>query len=130
MNLVIMKEVGDCGPACLAMVLGKTLEDVTKDFPDRYHRGVSEEEMVGYLADHKVPSLASLVWPHRSVPAILTVPSLNHLGLLHFVVWDGTQILDPSEGPKVYPEDTPLQYKTASIPVPWVSTILLWSQYK
>lgn len=39
-------------------------------------------------------------------PAILTVPSLNHIGLLHFIVWSGDEYL-PSTGPLMYPGDSP-----------------------
>jgi hypothetical protein len=125
MDLVKMKEVGDCGPACLAMVLGKTLEEVVVDFPLRGEQGLTDDDLMRYLAAHGIPALSSMEWPSR-VPAILTVPSLNHPGLLHYIFWDGKQILDPSNGEKRYPDDTPQMVINAGCAAPWATAILLW----
>lgn len=59
MRLVQMEAPGDCGPGGLATVPGVELTDATRDFPDRATRGVSDDEMVGYLAPRGVPALAS-----------------------------------------------------------------------
>ena len=134
MKLVTQTAKGECGPACLAMVLEETLTDVMLDFPDCARDGVSDAEMVEYLAKHGVAALSSVTWPCRRcvsqgdsyarVPGIATVPSLNHPGLLHFIVWDGETWLDPSPGPRCYPEDAPTIRGERT--VSWSSVLLLW----
>ena len=126
MNLVKMKRVGDCGAACLAMVLGRTLAEVIGTFPERLKKGIGEREMVDYLSANGVPALSSMEWPSLTVPAILTVPSMNHPGLLHYVVWDGEKVLDPSHEEKRYPDDMPKEILDNEWVPPWATVILLW----
>jgi len=125
MHLVKMENPGDCGPACLAMVLDKTLDQVAVDFPDR-HVGVTADQMIAYLAAHGVPAMSSLTWPSSQIPAILTVPSLNHPGLLHYVVWDGKQLLDPSNEARRYPDDLPSFGFPPAVGAFWATVLLLW----
>lgn len=128
MSIEIVKQerVGECGAACLAMVLGKSLEEVVESFPDCHERGITEPEMIDYLMQHGVPALASTDWPTMDISAIVTVPSLNHVGLLHFIVWDAAEkrYLDPSNEELQFPDDSPEVYGQARIC--WASVILLW----
>ena len=114
----------------MAMVTGLPFDVVADRFPDRATQGVGEQEMVDYLAEMGIASIAALTWPctaqHGPVPAILTVPSMNHPGLLHFVAWDGEKILDPTHEALRYPDDQPLEIKNNGWLVPWASAILLW----
>ena len=127
MKLVQMEMPGDCGPACLAMVLGVSLGDVTPDFPDRRRRGVIDQEMVDYLGSRGVVAIRSMDWPDDRMPAILTVPSLNFPGLLHYTVWDGARLLDPSRGPKRYPDGLdPTGVRPPTCGAFWATAILLW----
>lgn len=124
MKLVQQRRFGECGAACLAMVLGLDLDHVLREFPDLTN-GICEDDMIQYLGCHGVPALASVAWPSLSISAILTVPSLNHPGVLHFVVWDAASqtVLDPSNEEKRWPNDGP---KLGSAPVQWASALLLW----
>jgi len=126
MRLVKQQAYGECGLAAAATVLGVDLETVREGFPDACRDGVSEEALAAYLTVHGVPALPSLVWPSLRIPAILTVPSLNHPGVLHFVVWDGERILDPTHEALRYPDDRPDHGRAPGSVAPWASAILLW----
>jgi hypothetical protein len=124
MKLVKQEKFGQCGPACVATVLGMGLQEVLEDFDTS--EGVHEDQIVEYLADNGVVSMVSSVWPAYSVKAILTVPSLNHPGFLHMIIWDGERYLDPSPGPLVYPDDSPINENTGEkVPPQWATAILL-----
>lgn len=126
MKLVKQQKRGECGVACLATILEMPLDDVLQHFPDCHDYGLNDDDMIGFLADHGVPALSSTQWPksHCKVPAIVTVPSLNEPGYLHYIVWDGKEYLDPSPGELQYPKDgvPRSSYLVAS----WASVILLW----
>jgi len=112
MKLVKQEEFGQCGAACLAMVLGDPLEDVIAEIEDRTWislsvGGMTDCEIVEHLHKHLVNARIILDWDGQK-PAILTVPSLNHRGLLHYIVWDGERYLDPAMGELRYPEDAPV----------------------
>ncbi len=127
MKLVQQKQKGDCGPACLATILGLTLQEVLEDFPKARIKGVPPLEMIDYLTNRGVAAMESITWPcvnSVNVPAIVTVPSLNNLGLLHYVVWNGVQYLDPSNKSLRYPDDCPQVSGVATLM--WSSVILLW----
>ena len=75
-----------------------------------------------YLKYYEVPDAReSFEWDEKQ-PAILTVPSLNHLGFLHYIIWDGEQYLDPSNGAKRYPADGPALH--GKLRVFWAHAIL------
>lgn len=124
-KMVKMKKCGDCGPACLAMVLECTLEEAWEMVRATPTGGVVPEEMVKALVDHGVPAIEASVMPHHTVGAILTVPSLNHPGLLHYIYWNGEEIFDPTNGALRYPDDAPVLDGKRLSPQ-WASTILLW----
>jgi hypothetical protein len=118
------------------MVLDFTLDQVLADYkaaypqsdPERY--GVNDDEIVSLLRRHHLRYARSgTVWldpPGGKEPAILTVPSLNYAGLLHYVVWDGKQYLDPApEGKLRYPDDGPTIADEKA--VCWASCIT-WSE--
>lgn len=138
MELIKQKKFGECGVACLAMVTGKDYDLVKEElikFNIDFDLGLSGDNLVDYL--HKQPGFVMArevlrlpehtpIEPATSSvpPAILTVPSLNHLGCLHLIVWDGAQYLDPS-GPKIWPNDAPV-IKGRRM-VFWASAIV-WSE--
>lgn len=124
MRLVMQRKLGECGPACVAIVTGCSIDEVMWEMGD-VSRGVTDERLVKCLMEFGVPAIQSLVWPDYSIPAILTVPSLNHSGLSHFIVWDGETYLDPTNGAKTYPKDSPAVDDEQLLPQ-WSSLILLW----
>lgn len=124
MDLVKQEQVGDCGPACVAMVLGCTLAEAREQLPKHPTGWTTPSDIIECLAQHGVPAIESLVWPNYSVSAILTVPSLNHPGLLHFILWDGEQYLDPTNESKRYPDDVPT-VRDQQLPPQWATVILL-----
>jgi len=124
MRLVKQKKVGQCGPACLAMVTGMTLEEVMEEVGDVSY-GLNDAQMVDFLMKHNIPAISSTIWPSAAIPAILTVPSLNHIGLLHYVVWDGERFLDPTMGQKEYPGDAHVLENGREI-IAWATAILIW----
>lgn len=113
MEIVRQKKFGQCGAACLAMVLGEPLSDVVSSLEKKLNAplhevGVADGEMVEHLRDRGFNhAQVTLEWD-GSEPAILTVPSLNHRGILHYIVWDGSEYLDPSNGLLTYPEHAPV----------------------
>jgi hypothetical protein len=94
MKLVKMQIRGDCGPACLAMVLGEDLEcsrtRIQKVDPQWTSTiGTPSNLLIKALSDVGLCAAESTTWVASPDPAIVTVPSLNHRGLLHYIVWDG-----------------------------------------
>jgi hypothetical protein len=128
MKLVRQEKLGECGAACLAMVVGSTL-DAAREFLGDASRGTVSTDLIDALAKAGVPSIESIKWPSYSIPAILTVPSLNHPGLLHFIVWDGEKYLDPSNEAKRYPDDSP-NINGHVLPPSWATVILLWPRVR
>ena len=85
-----------------------------------------DREMVRILKDQGLADAkASLDWPSFETSAILTVPSLNYSGLLHYIVWDAEaqQYLDPANEPLRYPDDGPVIAEERT--VCW-ATAILW----
>jgi hypothetical protein len=87
--------------------------------------------MVAILNENGYPAVSSTSIPYDNtgliaVPAILTVPSLNIPGLLHYIVWDVStlQYLDPTYGRLKYPDDAPIV--DGKQIVSWTSGILIW----
>lgn len=108
------------------MALGISLEGARELLnKDTESHGTLPEDLVSVLCDNGVPAVASAEWPSLEVPAILTVPSLNHLGLLHYILWDGTQFLDPSNEELRYPEHSPL-HNNVQLQPQWSTAILMW----
>ena len=124
-KLVKQEKCGDCGPACLAMVLGCSLAEAREKLGFDVSNGVGASDMIRCLIDNGVPAVDSRVWPSTSVPAIFTVPSLNHPGLLHYIYWDGEQFLDPTHEELRYPWNGPVVNNKTLLPQ-WDSAILLW----
>ena len=74
-----------------ATVLGLRLELVKRVLRKRLDRTIALNDLevcetIKYFTGLKCRP--SLEW-HPNRPAILTVPSLNFVGFLHFIVWDG-----------------------------------------
>ena len=134
MRLVQQVKKGECGLACIAMVLGISLEEADK-IAQRVlgtaggcwgEYGLMDREMVRILKDQGLADAkASLDWPSFETSAILTVPSLNYSGLLHYIVWDAEaqQYLDPANEPLRYPDDGPVIAEERT--VCW-ATAILW----
>jgi hypothetical protein len=125
-NLVKQEKFGECGLACIAMVLGCSLEEAREKCGDfDWSNGVNSKSIISLLAQNRIAALESLTWPDASIAGILTVPSLNHAGVLHFIVWDGEKYLDPANGEKVYPDDAPV-INGIQVKPQWASVILLF----
>jgi hypothetical protein len=110
MRLVKQEEFGQCGAACLAMVLGMEFSDVVEELKCVHgplEMGLSDDEMIDFLRSHGIACPRAVMDWNGSDPAILTVPSLNSRGFLHYIAWDGERFHDPSEGPLLYPQDAP-----------------------
>jgi hypothetical protein len=126
MKLVKQEAFGDCGPACLAMVMRRKLSEVRIFFPERKTRGCCPSEMINFLRKNGVPCVESFEC-FNEVSSILTVPSLNHPGFLHYIVWDhiGRRYLDPTNEELRYPDDSP-SIGGVQIEPSASSAILLW----
>jgi ABC-type bacteriocin/lantibiotic exporter with double-glycine peptidase domain len=130
MKTVKQERFGQCGAACLAMVLEEPLSEVVASLEATLNAplheiGVADGEMVEHLRDRGFDRAQVTMEWDGSEEAILTVPSLNHRGILHYIVWDGSQYLDPSTGPLTYPEDAPVIGGRKQ--VCW-ATAIIWSQ--
>ena len=113
-GLVVQKEVGGCGVACVAMGLNVTYEkaqSITEElFPEwKVSDGLSIDKITTILrtkfehVEYMTSDFLDLL-PGRD--AIVTVPSLNYPGLLHFIYIKDELVLDPSPGPLRYPKDS------------------------
>lgn len=109
MKLIKQRKFGECGVACLAMILDKTYEEILEYFnhKDFTNSGIGPDEMISCL-EHFGKSGAKEYLHYQLGPAILTVPSLNHVGFLHFIVYDGENYLDPSTEKLQYDRDAPI----------------------
>ncbi len=123
MKLVKQTKLGECGPACIAMVAGVSLKRALEVVGDT-SSGTTDDKMIEVLAQFHIPALLSLTWPSYDISAIASVPSLNHTGLNHYIVWTGSKWLDPG-GPKTYPNDCPIVANVRLDPQ-WSGVILLW----
>jgi ABC-type bacteriocin/lantibiotic exporter with double-glycine peptidase domain len=117
MKLVTQEHKGECGPACIAMVLGLTLDEAIER-AERLLEGVKvrdygmcDDEMVELLKLNGFEHARSSTSWDAASNAILTVPSLNYHGLLHYLVYDVQDgYLDPAsvDATYHYPEDAPI----------------------
>ena len=96
-----------CAACCIAMAVGKTLDELLKDYD--WRELVSLKGFVRCLIDHGVHHGTSFVVPDvkslRSEmvridldprkPAMVTVKSKVYAGGVHSVLWTGSEILDP-----------------------------------
>jgi hypothetical protein len=80
------------------MATGRGYHEIAPLFP-----GHSEGFPYGVSSDKQLPVLKSLGWNpcvtlnwYHAYPAIVRVASLNFLGKLHSVYWDGENLYDPS----------------------------------
>lgn len=92
----------DCAVACLAMLLGKSYEDIASHCNGhelvRHGLGWHREQHIAGLFNAKleVVDISLVNWKRA---AILTVPSLNDgRGQTHAVYWDGKRVWDPQKG--------------------------------
>lgn len=109
-----------CASTCIAMLLNTPVEDVVKDFHDKYMR--LETGVHQYLTDNGL-NVECLTCEHRQAQwgnlYLLTVASLNTKGLLHYIILDvriegAVIIYDPNMGKNdkdYYVSDTQ-EYKT------------------
>ena len=88
-----------CAQACIAMVTGRSFTEVHD-----VQQGMMDSRQIEHLLAHF--GYMTQNTPHN-IPhgvCLLTVPSLNTLGLNHLIVFetlpDGFQILDPNNGRK------------------------------
>jgi len=126
MDLIKQTAMGECGPACVATVAGISLA-AAKNLIGNTEYGCTDDCVVRVLEGLGLAARVSLDWPDLDVSAILTVPSLNHRGLLHYIVWDAEQqrILDPSHEGLRYPDDGYVLRGDLLFPQ-WATTILLY----
>lgn len=102
MELIQQQHDNSCAVACLAMMLGKTYEDVQSRYfssHDFDKGGVIVNRLLHVLEAEGVIAIEINRWM-TTTPGILRVPSLNIEGGYHFVYYQGPglKILDPNEG--------------------------------
>ena len=95
-ELVIQRSDHDCVVACLAMWTGIDYDRIAAEVP-RVGGGVCLWDAVKYLRANGYTARRSVWWFH-SHKAILDLPSLNHVGGMHAVYWDGDELFDPNQG--------------------------------
>jgi hypothetical protein len=98
-NHIKQKAKWDCSLASIAMMTGRTYEEVfqkfKKFFPKHKRNGLTDEEIFKILKSYKVkPKIICAVI--LSVPGIMYLPSKNDKGGSHAVFFDGEKILDPN----------------------------------
>lgn len=120
---ITQRNYNDCMLACIAMAAGKDYDELWS--PELVQeivesRGVSNDranKLLEHAGFHPYVNgdEGKIVWRHNlsaGVPlcdgllrnmlqgrrAILSVPSLNHLGGWHAVYWDGGELFDPNKG--------------------------------
>lgn len=112
MKLVQQKDDYSCGVACIAMVTGKPYDEV-RALVSEHSIGLHPRD-VDFLLGQLGVEYSRLMYPElcKCVPHIITVPSLNIVGGLHYVVADVSEgvlcVLDPQrgrEGRKFYAYD-------------------------
>jgi len=122
-KMVKQRGNGDCGIACLAMVLGKPYEEI-KTYIDDTSEGTDSIFVKDVLTHYGKKNVREELHYKFGKPAILTVPSLNHPGLLHYIVCDGEKKwLDPSIEKRVYPNDGPIVNGRLKI---YVASAIYW----
>ena len=104
MNLIRQKDDVTCGIACAAMVAGVSFDVARRKRRKPITNGISSREMSRLLSDLGV-KFQRRMHPEirRTCPHIITVPSLNVVGGMHYVVmfFDGRwNVLDPQRGRK------------------------------
>ncbi len=95
-TLVQQRNDSDCVIACLAMWTGRDYDEVAASVV-RLNGGVCLWEAVTYLRSVGQQARRSIWWFHTH-RAILDLPSVNFVGGMHAVYWDGEQIFDPNQG--------------------------------
>jgi len=130
MRLVTQRKFGGCGLACVAMVTGASLDAVEQaalDLGIVYAQcGIADHELINLLEIFRKRGVTKLLYRTTWEPCILMVPSLNIPGLLHYIVWDGKQYLDPSPGPLRYPDNAPVIEKVR-VP-PQAGYVIVWDR--
>jgi hypothetical protein len=86
----------DCVIACLAMWMDRDYDEIAKAVL-RVNEGVCLWDAVSYMRVNGIPARRSSWWFH-SHKAILDVPSLNFVGGMHAIYWDGERLFDPNKG--------------------------------
>lgn len=88
----------DCVIACLAMYTGADYGDVLANVNRHGKGGVCLHDAVAYLRKTGFELARRTVWFFESHKAIMDVPSLNAIGGMHAIYWDGKEIFDPQQG--------------------------------
>lgn len=88
----------NCMSACLAMILGKPVDEVTKEYHQKYQN--HEMTPMAYLAQNGVATEHYKHYFHEVVEdevAVLTVPSFNGGQKLHAIIYDARtgEFFDP-----------------------------------
>lgn len=110
MKLVNQRTDWDCGYAVLAIFAGisyeKAMEAVLKRCPDAKGGPIGDRDLMIALRDFGYdPIQCCGSMGMVGVPEILIVASLNFPGVLHYIVLDGNEVLDPQtnrEGKKFF----------------------------
>ena len=115
MKLVKQRTSGDCGIACLSMILNKDYETIEYELNEIIEydedrdisiHGIDIDDIFRYLKDSNIPfNISSWFGSNR---AIAIVPSLNADIGLHYIAYDGKEIFDPSKGPLLWPDNAPI----------------------
>lgn len=103
-NHVRQRGTGDCGLACLAMMVGMSWDDtlavVFKGIFD-HQPGMSDAQLMGALGFHFGLNVNKADGWLQVIPGICSVPSLTKPGRLHYVFWTGRRVMDPQDGNKI-----------------------------
>lgn len=107
MKWVRQEHFGESGMAAVSMVTGQPIDWVRKSTPELIvtTAGLGVDRVVSFLQRSGLEHARVSHEVRAGDPAILITASLNYPGLMHYVVWTGEELLDPSGGPKRYPTD-------------------------
>lgn len=114
-----MRHDGDCGLACVAMMLDIPYEDLEREyFPDKPCHGLGNDEALKIMAEKGLRCVRLPYYMPTADRQMVTVASLNLPGRHHFVVLeDGKNVLDPSRKKRHTKATLDLGWSDALVPI-------------
>lgn len=119
LKLQEMRYDGDCGLACVAMMLEIPYEDLEREyFPDKPCHGMSDDVALKIMAEKGLRCVSLPYYIPTADRQMVVVASLNLPGHHHFVVLDeGQRVLDPSRKQKHTKTTLEVGWSRALVPV-------------